>query len=90
MEACGLCAASTWWPVGYTWRSPKGGTARLDYVLFEVELLHAVKEAWALRDVALSHGPREDHVAVAVRAALPRGELRPAARRMQPRINKAA
>ena len=65
LSANSLFAANTFFPVGYTWRSAKGPTARIDYVCTQLAAKPALVDSCVPRNVDLSLCAKEDHRAVA-------------------------
>ena len=65
LEAIGAVAINTYFDVGYTWRSGKGPTARVDYICGPLSDLHRVRTSWVPREVQLSLTAKEDHRMVA-------------------------
>ena len=89
LEALGLTACNMHWDAGYTWRSAKGPTSRLDYVCTVASRLGSVIDSWVPDTIDLSMGAREDHRVVCVSARAPSGvhaDLSPSVFR----VNKAA
>ena len=57
----GMIAANTWYPCGYTWRSAKGHTSRIDYVLYDASRVEGIKTCGIAHAVELACGAAEDH-----------------------------
>ena len=58
-------AENTFWPVGHTWRSAYGGTARIDYICVDLELPDVRIAVMSPPGVDLSLDAGEDHLCVA-------------------------
>ena len=62
MKVDGMVAVNTLYPCGYTWRSAKGHTARIDYVLHDASRVEEIKKLVALPiPWTLACGAAEDH-----------------------------
>ena len=59
MKVDGVVAVDTWYPCGCTWRSAKGHTSRVDYVLYDASLVEEIKTCGHTVDLAC--GSAEDH-----------------------------
>ena len=61
MKVDGMVAVNTWYPCGYTWRSAKGRTSRVDYVLYDASRVEVVETCGIAHTVDLACGAAEDH-----------------------------
>ena len=56
-----IVAVDTWYPCRYTWRSAKGHTSRIDYVLHDAFRVEEVTTCGIAHTVDLACGAAEDH-----------------------------
>ena len=61
MKVDGMVAVNTFYPCGYTWRSAKGHTSRIDYVLYDAVRADEIKTCGIAHTVDLACGAAEDH-----------------------------
>ena len=61
MKVDGMVAVNTFFPCGYTWRSAKGHTSRIDYVLYDAVRADEIKTCGIAHTVDLACGAAEDH-----------------------------
>ena len=61
MKVDDMIAANTWYPCGYTWRSVKGHTSRIDCVLYDASRVEEMKTCGIAHTVDLACGAAADH-----------------------------
>ena len=61
MKVDEMIAANTWYPCGYTWRSAKGHTSRIDYLFCDASRVEEIKTCGVAHTVDLACGAAEDH-----------------------------
>ena len=66
LEKFALFAVNTFYEAGYTWKSSRGPTHRIDYVLLSRRLYHGVHCCRVMREIDLTFSKWEDHSAVMV------------------------